>query len=94
VVWSLPVTMTADREPEDPYDSPEPTVVHDQHQLKKKTRTPFGRAQTVFTNPPHAGTPMDLETASPPCSLDTQRLTTQQPCLRGSSSHCCWSGQR
>jgi serine/threonine protein kinase len=46
------------------YDSPEPIVV-DQHQLKKKTRTPFGRAQTMFTNPPHAGTPMDIEMASP-----------------------------
>ncbi|RYP24249.1 hypothetical protein DL765_000744 [Monosporascus sp. GIB2] len=38
-------------------DSPEPQP------LKKSTRTPFGRAQTMFERP--AGTPMDVEMASP-----------------------------
>lgn len=34
------------------------------HTLKKSTRTPFGRAQTMFAMAP-AGTPMDIEMASP-----------------------------
>ena len=34
------------------------------HALKKSTRTPFGRAQTMFALAP-AGTPMDIEMASP-----------------------------
>lgn len=49
------------------YDSPEPMAV--QEPLKKKTRTPFGRAQTMFAanHAPaaNAGTPMDVEMASP-----------------------------
>ena len=39
------------------FESPEPMV------LKKSTRTPFGRAQTMFERV--AGTPMDIEMASP-----------------------------
>ncbi|KAK3694805.1 kinase-like domain-containing protein [Podospora appendiculata] len=34
------------------------------HVLKKSARTPFMRAQTMFAGP-HAGTPMDVEMASP-----------------------------
>ncbi|KAI0130149.1 kinase-like domain-containing protein [Xylariales sp. AK1849] len=40
-------------------DSPEQT----HHEIKKSTRTPFGRAQTMFAGP--VGTPMDIEMASP-----------------------------
>ncbi|ETS85031.1 hypothetical protein PFICI_03056 [Pestalotiopsis fici W106-1] len=39
-------------------ESPEPV-----QPLKKSTRTPFGRAQTMFAGP--LGTPMDIEMASP-----------------------------
>lgn len=41
-------------------DSPEPVV---EKELKKTARTPFGRAQTMFAGA--AGTPMDIEMASP-----------------------------
>lgn len=41
-------------------DSPEPTV---EKEPKKTARTPFGRAQTMFAGA--AGTPMDIEMASP-----------------------------
>lgn len=46
------------------YDSPEPPQRAD---LKKNARTPFGRAQTMFAagQGGHAGTPMDIEMASP-----------------------------
>ncbi|KAB5562779.1 kinase-like domain-containing protein [Coniochaeta sp. 2T2.1] len=43
------------------YDSPEPP-----RELKKNARTPFARAQTMFSaGQGHAGTPMDIEMASP-----------------------------
>lgn len=42
---------------EQSYDSPEPKEV------KKSSRTPFARAQTMFAG--HANTPMDIEMASP-----------------------------
>lgn len=35
------------------------------HGLKKSARTPFTRAQTMFSAAPAAGTPMDIEMASP-----------------------------
>lgn len=49
------------------YDSPEPMQHQEQGALKKKTRTPFGRAQTMFAanQLPAQGTPMDVEMASP-----------------------------
>ncbi|OIW30927.1 kinase-like protein [Coniochaeta ligniaria NRRL 30616] len=44
------------------YDSPEPAP----RDLKKNARTPFARAQTMFAaGQGHAGTPMDIEMASP-----------------------------
>jgi NIMA (never in mitosis gene a)-related kinase len=45
-------------------DSPEPAPPRD---LKKNARTPFARAQTMFAtaHAPAAGTPMDVEMASP-----------------------------
>ncbi|KAL1884222.1 hypothetical protein VTK73DRAFT_5358 [Phialemonium thermophilum] len=42
-------------------DSPETSA----HPLKKSTRTPFTRAQTMFAAGAPAGTPMDIEMASP-----------------------------
>lgn len=50
-------------------DSPEPTKA-----LKKSTRTPFGRAQTMF-----AGTPMDVEMAEPsPISIASLALSPRR----------------
>lgn len=50
-------------------DSPEPTKA-----LKKSTRTPFGRAQTMF-----AGTPMDIEMAEPsPISIASLSLSPRR----------------
>jgi serine/threonine protein kinase len=50
-------------------DSPEPAKV-----LKKSTRTPFGRAQTMF-----AGTPMDIEMAEPsPISIASLSLSPRR----------------
>ncbi|KAK2627126.1 hypothetical protein QTJ16_003092 [Diplocarpon rosae] len=50
-------------------DSPEPVKA-----LKKSTRTPFGRAQTMF-----AGTPMDVEMAEPsPISIDSLSLSPRR----------------
>lgn len=50
-------------------DSPEPVKV-----LKKSTRTPFGRAQTMF-----AGTPMDVEMAEPsPISIASLSLSPRR----------------
>lgn len=51
-------------------DSPEPT----KQPLKKSTRTPFGRAQTMF-----AGTPMDVEMAEPsPISIASLSLSPRR----------------
>ena len=50
-------------------DSPEPAKA-----LKKSTRTPFGRAQTMF-----AGTPMDIEMADPsPISIASLSLSPRR----------------
>ena len=50
-------------------DSPDPTKA-----LKKSTRTPFGRAQTMF-----AGTPMDIEMAEPsPISIASLSLSPRR----------------
>ncbi|TVY56274.1 G2-specific protein kinase nim-1, partial [Lachnellula suecica] len=50
-------------------ESPEPTKA-----LKKSTRTPFGRAQTMF-----AGTPMDIEMAEPsPISIASLALSPRR----------------
>jgi NIMA (never in mitosis gene a)-related kinase len=50
-------------------DSPEPTKA-----LKRSTRTPFGRAQTMF-----AGTPMDIEMAEPsPISIASLSLSPRR----------------
>jgi serine/threonine protein kinase len=50
-------------------DSPEPTKA-----LKKSTRTPFGRAQTMF-----AGTPMDVEMSEPsPISIASLSLSPRR----------------
>jgi serine/threonine protein kinase len=50
-------------------DSPEPAKA-----LKKSTRTPFGRAQTMF-----AGTPMDIEMAEPsPISIASLSLSPRR----------------
>jgi serine/threonine protein kinase len=50
-------------------DSPEPTKA-----LKKSTRTPFGRAQTMF-----AGTPMDIEMGEPsPISIASLSLSPRR----------------
>lgn len=50
-------------------ESPEPTKA-----LKKSTRTPFGRAQTMF-----AGTPMDIEMAEPsPISIASLSLSPRR----------------
>jgi NIMA (never in mitosis gene a)-related kinase len=54
-------------------DSPEPPKA-----LKKSTRTPFGRAQTMFAGQ-HAGTPMDIEMAEPsPMSIASLSLSPRR----------------
>lgn len=53
-------------------DSPEPTKL-----LKKSTRTPFGRAQTMFVG--GAGTPMDVEMSEPsPISIASLSLSPRR----------------
>jgi len=53
-------------------DSPEPTKP-----LKKSTRTPFGRAQTMFAG--QAGTPMDVEMSEPsPISIASLSLSPRR----------------
>jgi hypothetical protein len=54
-------------------ESPEPVKA-----LKKSTRTPFGRAQTMFAGQ-HAGTPMDIEMAEPsPISIASLSLSPRR----------------
>jgi NIMA (never in mitosis gene a)-related kinase len=54
-------------------ESPEPVKA-----LKKSTRTPFGRAQTMFAGQP-AGTPMDVEMAEPsPMSIASLSLSPRR----------------
>jgi serine/threonine protein kinase len=54
-------------------ESPEPTKV-----LKKSTRTPFGRAQTMFAGQGQ-GTPMDIEMAEPsPISIASLSLSPRR----------------
>ena len=54
-------------------ESPEPVKA-----LQKSTRTPFGRAQTMFAGQP-AGTPMDIEMAEPsPISIASLSLSPRR----------------
>lgn len=54
-------------------ESPEPIKA-----IKKTTRTPFGRAQTMFAGAP-AGTPMDIEMAEPsPISIASLALSPRR----------------
>jgi serine/threonine protein kinase len=57
-------------------DSPEPTT----KPLKKSTRTPFSRAQTMFAGPGAvAGTPMDIEMGEPsPMSIASLSLSPRR----------------
>lgn len=56
-------------------DSPEPM----KQPLKKSTRTPFGRAQTMFAGPTGPGTPMDIEMADPsPISIASLSLSPRR----------------
>ncbi|KAK3330539.1 kinase-like domain-containing protein [Apodospora peruviana] len=57
------------------------------HVLKKSARTPFARAQTMFAAPP-AGTPMDIEMASPsPVTIASLSLSPRRNAATKAPAH-------